>query len=265
VEKAIDEVRAVMAEAGYGKRQYRLVLQTYPIVVPRASEARFAEADQRRTANGCPFYDQDLDWARDSAGPAIGAMVKQAAQARGAEWLDLVDLFQGHEVCSVSSRQATAAEQPPAATAEWGRMLSPSSIAQGETQELFHPNAFGQQAMGECLTRLFNAGPPGTFACSGTPGAEPARVTLERLSLLRPQLRLRVLRAFGRGAKTCLHLRVTASGQVVRGAQVRFAGAKARTGRRGRALVCGRPKRARATATASKPGFARAGRTVRRR
>src|SRR3712207_8079176 len=33
VQKAIDEVRAVMTEAGYAARDYRLALQTYPSVV----------------------------------------------------------------------------------------------------------------------------------------------------------------------------------------------------------------------------------------
>jgi hypothetical protein len=58
---------------------------------------------------------------------------------------------------------------------------------------------------------------------------------------------------------------VTAAGAPVRGATVRFAGAKGRTGKAGRAVVCGRPKAAKARATATKRGFARASRTVRRR
>jgi hypothetical protein len=36
VQKAIDEIRAVMTQAGYRTTDYRLVLQGYPSVVPRA-------------------------------------------------------------------------------------------------------------------------------------------------------------------------------------------------------------------------------------
>jgi lysophospholipase L1-like esterase len=170
VEKAIDEVRAVMADAGYAAAQYRLVLQTYPIVVPRAAEARYPELSPERTTFGCPFYDSDLDWARDEAGPQIGSIVKAAARARGTEVLELRDAFQGREVCAKGVRAAAPGQPVTAQTGEWGRALSASSIQQGETQELFHPNAFGQQALGACLEGVFGQPRPGEFACTNAAG-----------------------------------------------------------------------------------------------
>jgi lysophospholipase L1-like esterase len=275
VEKAIDEVRAVMAGAGYGTADYRLVLQTYPSVVPRAAEARFAEADQRR-ADGCPFYDADLDWARDSAARQIGAMVRRAAEARGTEVLEIGDLFQGHEFCSTTSRQSTPAARPDEAEAEWGRFLGPSSIGQGggETQELFHPNAFGQRAMGACLTWLYAERAPGTFACSGTAGVAPAGVSFARVSSLepsssaagaaaRPRLRLRHRRVLQRHSRSCVRFLVSAGGRRLRGATVRFAGHRGRSGRRGRVTICARVKAGRHPARATKGGYRAARRSVR--
>ena len=67
VAKAIDEVRAVMAESGYRATDYRFIVQSYGSPVPRAAEARYTELDpQRSSVGGCPFYDTDLNWARDS-------------------------------------------------------------------------------------------------------------------------------------------------------------------------------------------------------
>jgi lysophospholipase L1-like esterase len=181
VAKAIDEIRAVMAEAGYAAGDYRLILQTYPSVAPRAAENRYAEQSPERTANGCPLYDQDSDWARDRAAPQIGAVARAAANARGVETLDLIDAFQGHEFCSKSDAQNTALARPAPSGAEWGRFLSGSAIQQGELQEVFHPNAYGQMAIGACVTQAF-AAPAGSFACAGAAGREPGGLALRQLS-----------------------------------------------------------------------------------
>lgn len=179
--KAIDEIRVVMAEAGYARSDYRLILQAYPSVAPRASETRYPEAGPERSANGCPFYDQDANWARDSAAAQIGAVGRAAAASRGIETLDLINAFQGHEFCSRSTQQSTPFSRPPAAGAEWGRFLGASTVQQGELQEAFHPNAYGQRALGTCVTKVF-AQAPGTFGCAGSAGIDPSALSLTRLS-----------------------------------------------------------------------------------
>ena len=63
---------------------------------------------QERTLNGCPFYDQDANWARDSAAGQIGNVSKAAAASRGVETLDLLNAFQGHEFC----RSSTSSPRP---------------------------------------------------------------------------------------------------------------------------------------------------------
>ncbi len=180
IEKAIDEIRAVMTASGYAPSDYRLVLQTYPSVVPSAPNTRYPELGPQRTTFGCPFYDQDLTWAHDTAGPEIGGAVKTAAAARGVEVMDLGGAFSGHEFCATTSQEATAAAFPSPAQAEWGRFLSASAIQQGEVQEVFHPDAYGQQALGTCLTQLYLTQIPGDFRCTDTPGAGPQAMTLAR-------------------------------------------------------------------------------------
>jgi hypothetical protein len=177
VERAIDEIRAVMAQDGYRTSDYRLVAQTYPSVVPRAAEARYAEADPRRVIDGCPFYDQDLNWARDVAAPEIGAVVRAAAHARGVEVLDLRDALAGHEICARADREATVLSRPAPAQSEWGRFVGANTILEGDLQEAFHPNAYAQLALGACLARLLVAA-PGDHACHGAAGRSPDGMVL---------------------------------------------------------------------------------------
>ncbi|HEV7963499.1 MAG TPA: hypothetical protein VGP57_13250 [Actinoplanes sp.] len=177
VEKAIDEIRSTMREAGYADDGYRLVLQTYPSVMPRAADARYAEADPQRTVYGCPFYDADMTWGHDVAAPRIGSMVKAAAVSRGAEVLELIDAFDGHEFCAKTDAPASPLTPPSPTGSEWGRALSASTISQGETQEVFHPDAYGQMALGDCLAAVF-AATPGNSTCSGGPGRAPQDMTL---------------------------------------------------------------------------------------
>jgi lysophospholipase L1-like esterase len=268
VEKAIDEIRAVMTQAGYAATDYRLVLQTYSSVIPRASEARYPQDGPQRTAFGCPFYDDDMTWARDEGAPEIGAMVKRAAAARGVEVLDLVDTLQGHEICSKSTAESTPTSQPGPAGSEWGRFVGASTVQQGDLQEAFHPNAYAQQAFGACLAKLY-AQAPGSFACNGAAGAGVTATTLTAASsrsAVRPgvarALRLTARRVHARRAgHACWRFTVAAAGTRVSGAVVRFAGHRARTGRAGAATICTQ-RRGSQRATASRAGFVRAVRTV---
>lgn len=242
--KAIDEIRAVMRSRGYLRTDYRLVFQTYPSVVPRAAEARYPESDPRRSSDGCPLYDTDLNGARDELAPQIGRLVKSVARAKGAEILELKDLMQGHEICSKSARAATEGDTPGGDRGEWGRALGPTAIQQGQVQEVFHPNAFAQRALGDCLEGVYARPTPGTFTCTAGPGVAPTGVNLRRSSrYAKPRLRLRAraVRVRRRPRSSCFRFLVTSSqGERVRGARVRFAGHRAKTNRRGRVVLCAR-------------------------
>ena len=51
---------------------------------------------------------------------------------------------------------------------------------EGETQELFHPNAYGQRAFGDCLAALY-AARRGNYACTGAAGRAPDEMVLSPL------------------------------------------------------------------------------------
>ncbi|GHG38880.1 GDSL-type esterase/lipase family protein [Streptomyces hydrogenans] len=177
VGKAVDEIRAVMAGAGYTASDYRIVLQSYPSPIPRAAENRYSESGWSRTnTGGCPFWNKDADWARDSLVPQLSGRLRQVAVAKGAQFLDLRDALQGREVCAKASRQATAALPPSGATSEWARWID-SQSTQGLVQESMHPNAYGQQALGRCLALIRDV-PSGHRSCRNTAGAGPSGMYL---------------------------------------------------------------------------------------
>lgn len=75
---------------------------------------------------------------------------------------------------------AAAAGPPPPVGSEWGRAVSASTIAQGQTQELFHPNAYGQMALGDCVGAMY-AARRGSYACTGGAGRAPGDMLLTPL------------------------------------------------------------------------------------
>ncbi|MER5485670.1 hypothetical protein ABT024_20965 [Streptomyces sp. NPDC002812] len=178
VGKSVDEVRAVMRGAGYADSSYRIVLQSYPSPIPRGAENRYTQSDwSRLNTGGCPFWNRDSDWARDSLVPQIAGRLKAVAAAKGAQFLDLKDMMQGREVCAKASKQVTTAAPASAKTSEWARWID-SSETQGLVQESMHPNYFGQLAAGRCLA-LVVAQPAGSgFGCKNTAGADQSGMYL---------------------------------------------------------------------------------------
>ncbi len=172
VAKAIDEIRAVMDAAGQPQDSYRLVLQSYPSPVPRGDDFRYSERGWARTfTGGCPFWDGDATWARDSLVPQIADNLGAVAASRGVEFLDLQDQLDGREVCAVDAAQGAGAD------AEWARYVS-TGLTQGRAQESMHPNALGQQSNGTCLGLLYAAA-PGDYRCTNVTGSGPSVMRLE--------------------------------------------------------------------------------------
>ncbi|WP_395293202.1 GDSL-type esterase/lipase family protein [Kitasatospora hibisci] len=179
VGKALDEIRTVMTGAGYRAGDYRIVLQSYPSPIPRSAEMRYPESGwTRASTGGCPFWDGDADWARDSLVPQISRELGKVAAAKGVQFMDLSDMLQGREVCSTATRQATGASAPSATTSEWARFVDAGlSSSQGTVQESMHPNYYGQQALGRCLTLMY-ARPSGGYACRNTAGRDASGMYL---------------------------------------------------------------------------------------
>jgi hypothetical protein len=175
VGRALIGVRRTMAAAGYGRRDYRLVLSGYASPFPASRWLRYPERGwSRLTEGGCPLWDADADWA---AGPGIDSIVgalRAVAAAGGAEFLDLRHALDGHQLCDSRSRRVGDAG-PSETSAEWVRRLS---LTEGTTRESLHPNAYGQRALGRCLALLFSR-PRGEWSCR----AEPGRPIAEAISM----------------------------------------------------------------------------------
>ncbi|MEV7277257.1 GDSL-type esterase/lipase family protein [Streptomyces sp. NPDC093111] len=169
VGKSIDEIRAVMTGAGYATADYRIVLQSYPSPIPRSTENRYGESGWSRTnTGGCPFWNADSDWARDSLVPQIANRLKAVARAKGAQFMDLRDMLQGREVCAKTSKLVGSTAPASATTSEWARWIDQNET-QGPLQEDMHPNYYGQLALGRCLA-LINGRTTGDYSCRNTAG-----------------------------------------------------------------------------------------------
>ncbi len=179
IAKAIDEIRATMRNAGYSQSSYRLIFQSYPSAIARGSELRVREIDRNRRINvdGCPVYNSDATWARDSVVDQISYNWRSVAANKGVQFLDLRDLLQGREMCSVSTRLANPLHPPSPTTSDWARFLNVSAVeSQGQLQETFHPNAYGQRAFGKCLSLSY--GQTDNRSCRNRAGAGPGGVML---------------------------------------------------------------------------------------
>jgi hypothetical protein len=166
VRRALAGVRATMAEAGYKRPDYRLVVMGYASPLPPGRWIRYREEGwSRLNLGGCPFWDADADWAAGEATGSIDAALRSAAAAAGAEYLDVRHALDGHQLCDSRSRRV-GPEGPTPESAEWVRRLA---FVQGSSRESLHPNAYGQRALGACIGLLY-ASLTGDYACRLEPG-----------------------------------------------------------------------------------------------
>jgi hypothetical protein len=172
--KAVDEIRAVMAQAGYAPSQWKLVIAGYSSPVPATADVRYSGAD-KWNKGGCPFYDNDFNWAKNVATPSIVNAMQAVAAEKGVQFLDVRDALNGHEVCHRSAA-LVGGSGPNPVTAEWVRWVN-TGLVQGDAQESVHPNAYGQRALGKCL-QLMYAKASGNWTCRNTPGQSFTAMTL---------------------------------------------------------------------------------------
>jgi lysophospholipase L1-like esterase len=172
---ALHGVRRTLRAAGYSRADYRLVAMSYASPFPEGRWFRYPEDGWTRlTEGGCPVWDADADWAADRATVDLGEALEGAAAEAGAEYLDLTDAFDGHQLCDRRS-QRVGDGGPSPLTAEWFRRLS---FTQGSARESLHPNAYGQKVMGTCLALLFTRH-RGNYSCTDTPGQWLGGIHLE--------------------------------------------------------------------------------------
>lgn len=180
VARDIDEVRAVMSDAGYKQADYRLAIQSYPSPVPRSADNRYPQYNWSRVeVGGCPFWDVDLDWAHNWLVPNIADSIEKVANHKRVEYLDLHNAFDKREVCSNSTALVSETEPPSSAKNEWVRFVT-FGVTQGQTAESLHPNALGQVALGRCLSLLYSS-KPGSYSCQNEAGKSADFMSLSPL------------------------------------------------------------------------------------
>lgn len=177
--KSIDEVRAVMAAAGYSQSQYRFLIMGYASPIPIGADIRYPESGwSRLSEGGCPFWNADADWAKNTATPFIVDNMREIAAQKGVQFLDVRDALNGREVCN-RNVSLVGSGGPSETGSEWVRWLN-SGCCQGEAQESLHPNAYGQRAMGRCI-QLIYAVSSGNRACRNTAGQGVAGMYLSSI------------------------------------------------------------------------------------
>jgi GDSL-like Lipase/Acylhydrolase family len=183
LEHAVAEVRQTMSAQGYHAGDYRLVLQDYAVGLARSSQVRYPQSDESaRFTDGCPFSNADLNWIND-VNVRYRSMVETAARHSGTEFMDISNVLNGHQVCSIDDSLVTSEHPPSAKTSEWSRFFAyehllaqaPPESTDDALGEILHPNYFGQRAFGACLTQTA-ASPAGQHTCTTIKGSTHTEV-----------------------------------------------------------------------------------------
>ena len=182
---AIANVKKAMANAGYKKNAYTIVVQTYPSPIPTGSEFRYSENGlTRQGIGGCGFWNKDADWANETALVKINNAVKGAATASGANVriLELASAFNGRRLCEktvglLEEKGLTSWTKPEAVnTTEWIAPIRTVTtlVFPYYVQESIHPNYWGELALRNCVRQAYNGGAVRGGTCVLGFGLNPA-------------------------------------------------------------------------------------------
>jgi hypothetical protein len=174
---AYQDIIAAMTDAGYYASDWTLLVQTYPS--PLAPDIRYVEMGTVRFARGgCPFWDEDADWANGEVMDIINGTIRDAVaelDMPNVGILDVRNLLVGHRLCEDTvdtvggplSDVARWSDADAADLSEWVAQIR-AIFSQGGMLELtnsvyqkvesFHPNYWGQMALRSCLRQAYNNG-----------------------------------------------------------------------------------------------------------
>ncbi|MFI5957039.1 GDSL-type esterase/lipase family protein [Cryptosporangium sp. NPDC051539] len=171
ITRDVTDVQRVMREAGYGRNDYTLVLQSY--ASPVTGDIRYGTAS--RGAFGCPVRDDDGNWAKNWVAGQFTATIARIAANTGARFLDLAPALRGREACAEGISRFQ----------EWSRGVSVDlagirhGLGMNLLQQSAHPNARGHAQFARCLT-TFVAGNARTAKCARRPDGNLAPVPASR-------------------------------------------------------------------------------------
>lgn len=173
-------IKNAMTNAGYSTSQYAIVVQGYMSPVPASSGFGYSQSGYtRQSTGGCGFWNNDANWANNTALPTINNAVKNAAAQTGLTNVKILELqatFNGRRLCEntvgLPEEKGLATWQSAGAVdkTEWIQQIRTLSTVFGEyfVQESLHPNYWGQKAMRNCVRQAYNAGVPKGGTCTRT-------------------------------------------------------------------------------------------------
>jgi hypothetical protein len=164
-------IRTAMRNAGYADGSWSLIVQNYMSPLPLSGGMRYGESGYtRQNTGGCGFWNNDLNWANNSALPTINSAVSNAATQAGianTKLLNLASAFNGRRLCEntvgLIEEKGLAGWWSAGAVdqTEWINQIRTVSTCCGSNyyiQESLHPNYWGQGALANCLTLAWNNG-----------------------------------------------------------------------------------------------------------
>ena len=177
IKNAILNVRTAMTNAGYATTAYKIVVQNYMSPLPTSTGFRYSQSGYtRQNTGGCGFWNNDANWANNTALPLInGAVSNAVTQAGGnAVLMNLTSAFTGRRLCEntvgLLEEQGLATWQSAGASdkTEWIAQIRTVSTVFGpyQVQESFHPNYWGQLALRNCVRQAYNGGTPRGGTCA---------------------------------------------------------------------------------------------------
>lgn len=175
VVSALEDIRLVMARAGYRRGNYSLVLQSYASPVGPGVPAPLQDL------SGCPLLGSDIRWVRSTAVPQLSEGLREAAEQVGARFLDLSRAGYGHEACT-GGRTAPQTEWFRRLTVDW-EALKYEARAPHAMSESFHPNATGYSQFARCLSDFLRTTEQQAVCLAGPRGnlrAVPPEVAAQR-------------------------------------------------------------------------------------
>lgn len=161
VVRALADVRSVLAEAGYQRGDYQLVVLSYPSPVSPDIP------DSLRSLDGCPFRKSDLTWISTTGVRELSKGLRLAADEAGARFLDLSRAGEGHEACT-GGKNADS-EWFTRLTVRWDD-LNDVVRASHAAQESYHPNRAGHAQVARCVTEVLNMAEPRAACLEGDDG-----------------------------------------------------------------------------------------------
>jgi hypothetical protein len=180
IKNAILNVRQAMLNAGYADSSYSIVVQDYESPIPTSSGFRYSQSGYtRQSTGGCGFWNNDANWANNSALPTINGAVKNGASQTGLSNIKILELqstFNGRRLCEntvglLEERGFSSWTQSGAVdNSEWVNQIRTVSTAFSDyyIQESLHPNYWGQLALRNCVRQAYNGGAPRGGTCTRT-------------------------------------------------------------------------------------------------